>query len=105
MTFDIHLVTHNSQSVKHWGPLWATSTFVFESNMGTLLKYFHGPYYVPTQIENLYCGENCQKRPRALLQVPRVQSFMKELYFKKQSTEKCEILNESGFWAFSSARK
>lgn len=50
MTFNIHLLTHTAQSVRQWGPLWATSTFSFESNMGTLMKYFHGTQYVPSQI-------------------------------------------------------
>lgn len=50
MTFNIHLLTHIAQSVKQWGPLWATSAFPFESNMGTLLKYFNGTQNVPSQI-------------------------------------------------------
>lgn len=41
----MHLLTHVTQSVTHWGP-----TVGFESNMGTLMKYFHGTQNVPTQI-------------------------------------------------------
>lgn len=45
MTSNMHLLTHITQSVTHWGP-----TVGFESNMGTLMKYFHGTQNVPTQI-------------------------------------------------------
>ncbi|XP_063064685.1 uncharacterized protein LOC134456944 [Engraulis encrasicolus] len=50
MTFNVHLMTHISASVRNWGPLWATSTFSFESFNGTLLKYFNGTTYVQDQI-------------------------------------------------------
>lgn len=50
MTFNVHLLTHITTSVRNWGPLWATSTFSFESFNGTLLKYFHGTTHVPEQI-------------------------------------------------------
>ncbi|XP_034143075.1 uncharacterized protein LOC117592904 [Esox lucius] len=96
MTFNIHLLTHSTQSVKHWGPLWATSTFAFESNMGTLLKYFHGTQYVPSQIARhfLLWRELPEKAKQTNTSV-KVQSFVEELYFNKRKTDKCEILNES----------
>lgn len=50
MTFNVHLMTHISASVRNWGPLWATSTFSFESFNGTLLKYFNGTTHVQQQI-------------------------------------------------------
>lgn len=50
MTFNLHLMTHISASVRNWGPLWATSTFSFESFNGTLLKFFNGTTYVQDQI-------------------------------------------------------
>ena len=54
MTFNMHLLTHTAQGVKHWGPLWATSTFSFESNTGTLIKYFHGTHCVPSQTVKIF---------------------------------------------------
>lgn len=50
MTFNVHLMTHISLSVRNWGPLWATSTFSFESFHGTLLKFFNGTTNVDSQI-------------------------------------------------------
>ncbi|KAI7814300.1 hypothetical protein IRJ41_012122 [Triplophysa rosa] len=50
MTFNVHLMTHISASVRNWGPLWATSTFSFESFNGTLLKFFNGTTHVQQQI-------------------------------------------------------
>lgn len=50
MTFNVHLLIHIATSVRNWGPLWATSTFSFESFNGTLLNYVHGTTHVPEQI-------------------------------------------------------
>lgn len=38
MTYNVHLLTHISQSVLNWGPLWAQSTFPFESENHNVLK-------------------------------------------------------------------
>ena len=95
MTFNIRLLTHVTQSVKHWGPLWATSTFAFESNMGTLLKYFHGTQYVPSQIARKFLlWRELPEKARHTITSAKVQSFVEELYFNKRRTAKCEILNE-----------
>jgi hypothetical protein len=42
MVYNLHLLTHIASSVLQSGPLWATSTFHFESNNGILLDYIHG---------------------------------------------------------------
>ena len=95
MSFNIHLLTHVHQSVRHWGPLWATSTYVFESNMGTLLKYFHGTQYVPSQIARKFLL--WRELPQRLKQIksPKVQSFVEKMNYNEQRTEKCDVLNES----------
>lgn len=49
-TFNVHLMTHISATVRNPGPLWATSTFSFESFNGALLKFFHGTTHVQGQI-------------------------------------------------------
>ncbi|XP_030231849.1 uncharacterized protein LOC115557858 isoform X3 [Gadus morhua] len=98
MTFNIHLLTHSAQSVKHWGPLWAVSTFSFESNMGTLKKYFHGTQCVPSQIVRTFLlWRELPQRAKNTIhpEHENVQSFVEELYFNKRKTENCEILNES----------
>lgn len=93
MTFNIHLFTHIVQSVKQWGPLWATSTFPFESNMGALLKYFNGTQNVSSQIVRK-CMLWKELPEKAKHTSAKVQSFVKELYFNKQRTDKCENIND-----------
>ena len=53
-SFNVHLLMHLAASVRNWGPLWATSTFPFESFNGTLLRFFSGTTHVPTQIVNRF---------------------------------------------------
>ncbi|KAK0141862.1 hypothetical protein N1851_020460 [Merluccius polli] len=53
-SFNVHLLMHLAAGVRNWGPLWATSTFPFESFNGTLLKFFSGTTHVPTQIVNRF---------------------------------------------------
>lgn len=50
MTFNAHLMTHISASVRNSGPLWATSTFSFESFNGTLFRVFNRTTHVQQQI-------------------------------------------------------
>jgi hypothetical protein len=50
VTFNIHQLTHIVDSVRQWGPLWATSAFPFEGNNQVLLGLFHGKTHAPQQI-------------------------------------------------------
>lgn len=50
MTFNVHLLTHLTESVRKTGPLWATSTFCFESNIFNIKKLIKGPTGVTDQI-------------------------------------------------------
>lgn len=50
VSFNVHLLMHLAASVHNWGPLWATSTFPFESFNGTLLNFFNGTTHVSDQI-------------------------------------------------------
>ncbi len=62
-SFNVHLWTHLAESVRNWGPLWATSTFSFESFNCTLLKYFSGTTHVPVQIVKTFLRwKSLQKR-------------------------------------------
>lgn len=42
MMYNVHLLSHITDSVINTGPLWATSTFHFESNNGKLVNFVHG---------------------------------------------------------------
>jgi hypothetical protein len=50
VSYNVHLLTHLAQSVKLWGPLWATSAFLFEDANGKLLRSFHGTKGITKQI-------------------------------------------------------
>lgn len=42
LTYNTHQMLHLALSVERWGPLWATSAFVFESFNGTISRLIHG---------------------------------------------------------------
>ena len=50
VSFNVHQLCHLAQSVRDWGPLWATSAFPFEGNNKGLLNLFCGTQYVPQQM-------------------------------------------------------
>ena len=50
MTFNIHQLTHISQSVADWGPLWAHSGYTFESGNGQIVKTVHAAKGVINQV-------------------------------------------------------
>jgi len=54
VSFNVHLLTHIVESVKHWGPLWASSAFVFEDANRVLLRWIHGASAVSRQVLKLY---------------------------------------------------
>lgn len=64
--------------------------------MGTLLKYFHGTQYVPSQIARTFLlwRELPEKAKHTITSTnTKIQSFVEELYFNKRRTEKCDTLN------------
>lgn len=54
MVMNIHLVKHLVESVRHLGPLWAQSLFVYEDFNGYLLKLVNGTTNVLSQIASKY---------------------------------------------------
>ena len=52
--FNVHCLTHLAHCVRDCGPLWATSTFTFESHNHVLLNLFHGTQCVPQQISHMF---------------------------------------------------
>lgn len=49
-TFNVHQLVHLAHSVKDCGPLWSSTTFIFESHNHNLQKMFHGTQHIPKQI-------------------------------------------------------
>ncbi|XP_046408591.1 uncharacterized protein LOC124173129 [Ischnura elegans] len=54
MKLDIHLITHITQSVLNWGPIWTHNTFAFEGANRNLLLCFHSPNKVCKQFARRY---------------------------------------------------
>ncbi|XP_064462210.1 uncharacterized protein LOC135372623 [Ornithodoros turicata] len=50
LTFNVHQLTHLVQSVRRWGPLWATSAFLFEDRNGALLRIAKGTQAIDKQL-------------------------------------------------------
>lgn len=50
MTYNVHQLLHITKSVYNWGPLWAHSTFPFESGNNKLLKAIHSAKGINEQI-------------------------------------------------------
>lgn len=50
MTYNVHQLLHITESVYNWGPLWAHSTFPFESGNNKLLKAIHSAKGINEQI-------------------------------------------------------
>ncbi len=58
-TYNLHQVTHLPLAVQRWGPLWASSAFMFESNNGDIMKLLHGTQFILEQLSSfaqISCG-------------------------------------------------
>jgi hypothetical protein len=53
-TFNVHQLSHLVKSTQMCGPLWAVSTFTFESNNGILKKMIQGTQHVSEQVCHTY---------------------------------------------------
>ena len=53
-TFNVHSLCHFAQSVLKCGPLWATSTFMFEGHNRTIGKLFEGNQNASLQICEMF---------------------------------------------------
>ncbi|KAK9976617.1 hypothetical protein ABG768_021822 [Culter alburnus] len=97
VSFNVHLLTHLAESVRNWGPLWATSTFSFESFNGTLLKYFSGTTHVPVQIVKTFLRwKSLRKRVEKC--VVNTNDKLKELFSQIQNSNSvsCKAKNLTG---------
>jgi Transposase family tnp2 len=54
MLFNVHLISHLSNSVRQCGPLWSTSQFHFEDNNHVLINFVKGTTDVLKQISSKY---------------------------------------------------
>lgn len=95
VSFNVHLMAHLAASVRNWGPLWATSTFPFESFNGTLLKFFNGTTHVPTQIIKRFLRWRSLSR-KADKSMANANVHVRELFDKLQNST-CHTKKSEGF--------
>ena len=50
ISYNVHQLTHMSQYVLNWGPLWASSAFAFEDNNQRIKNFFKGTKGIAKQI-------------------------------------------------------
>ena len=53
-SFNVHQLSHLAKSTRMCGPLWAVSTFVFESNNAILKNMIQGTQHVSDQVCETY---------------------------------------------------
>ncbi|XP_072225353.1 uncharacterized protein [Leuresthes tenuis] len=68
-SFNCHLLTHLTESVRNWGLLWANSAFVFEGTNSRLLQMYSGTQSLSSQIfTQLFSFEEVIRKGGAVLQ-------------------------------------
>lgn len=96
-SFNVHQLVHLAQSVRDCGPLWSSSTFVFESNNHHLHKMFHGTQHVPKQIlESFHRGRIISQLSKECLNEetnPAVVNLYRKLRGEKSNGNE-EVLSE-----------
>lgn len=56
-SYHTHLLTHMATSVENWGPLWATSAFMFKDASQRLLEPFRGTRPTPKRIMKQFLAQ------------------------------------------------
>lgn len=101
MTYNVHLLTHITDSVRDWGPFWANSTFVYESWNMRIAKKITSPQspcvqvtdryllskYLFSCVENDSIAEETRKTIKRLMNVPLVESCHNKIVGKGKATK------------------
>ena len=87
-----HTLPKVSNTADHCG---ATSTFVFESNLGNLMTFFHGTQYVPSQIVKTFLLWRELPQKSKCIKHEKVLAFFEKLYYNKIITDNSEMINNS----------
>ncbi|KAJ8049229.1 hypothetical protein HOLleu_01873 [Holothuria leucospilota] len=87
MTYNIHILSHMPDCVRNWGPLWCTSSFMFESYNGYLKNLFNDTRAVPQQIFTNLCRLQFLHRHYVKAVSPTVEDFIQRVLFHKKVTK------------------
>lgn len=87
MTFNVHSLLHVVESVKKSGNLWATSTFIFESNIFQLKSRINGPNRMDQQMSKKALQTLHLKTGNIQYSSPELKDFCTNLFnYKNVST-------------------
>ena len=59
VSYNVHQLVHLCDTVRSWGPLWANSSFPFESMNHVILQMKHGTQHTAMQIADRYLTMRC----------------------------------------------
>ena len=81
VSFNVHLLTHLCDNVQDFGPLWATSAFVFEDANQHLLAMSHGTRGIHVQMVKRFLGYR-KITAGARVQMANASEHVAEVYMK-----------------------
>ncbi|KAK3919201.1 Xin actin-binding repeat-containing protein 2 [Frankliniella fusca] len=79
MTYNVHILSHLAESVAKWGPVWAVSSYAFESGNGDLKEIIHGQRGIPNQIQRFLSETQALKILRNHFRSPRTEDFIESI--------------------------
>lgn len=97
LSYNVHILSHLPNSVRCWGPLWATSCFSFEDSLGKLKLFHKGTKGVPQQILFAYLRKTLLKSLILETDVrnARAEIFIKDMDRGHRDTKKILRINDS----------
>lgn len=111
-SFNVHLLTHASNCVRNWGPLWGFSLFQFENYNGVLTNSFSGTREVGPQIvSRTICTQKVTSLGDAAFSNSEAKNFYNSLlefkrFFKIAITiQNCTLLGPKKLYIFSNREK
>lgn len=84
MTFNVHVLLHVAKNIRKSGPLWATSAFPHESNIGKLKKFVRGSNGVTDKIADFVIEATKLKNDISQMPENYCSIFCKDLFSPKK---------------------
>ncbi|KAK3920928.1 Replicase polyprotein 1ab [Frankliniella fusca] len=82
MTYNVHILTHLAESVDRWGPVWALSTYSFESGNGELKAIIHAQRGIPHQIQRFISEKEALKILISSCSSQKTEEFLESIQSK-----------------------
>lgn len=100
VSLNVHNLTHLTEFVRMWGPLWCWSCFPFESFNGEIKKNIHGTGNVCRQIFWTFQAQKRIMQSEEHIEKGKVKDFIKGMFDGRQTHSgkeayRCRIINTS----------